>query len=356
MKSLGFAALLLAFAVSAAAQAQDQQKAPQTPPTMTQQPQAPPAAPQATTPGQAAQTPPAKPPRVVGQPQTQEEMTAWTAIEKATTFEEKAKLAEDFLTKFPDSGLTPFAHQLLAFHYQQQNDFDKFALHAEKTLEDLPQNPIILSSLAAAYAQKGQSDKAIDKAQKCLQAMQNMPKPPQFGDGEWMLQKDQLAADAHYAIGVANVTKYQQAPAAGGQPNANLATAVEELTKAVELDPSHDRAYYHLGFAYAKQNNGEKAIESYARAVALGGIAQNLARDQLQRVYQFVYKNTEGLEQAIATQRQYVEKQVADKRARAQSLQPPAQTAPAQPATGNSTESASSPLISYAIHSGNSDW
>ncbi len=333
MKSLGFAGLFLALTLMCAAQGQDQQKAPQAPPTQQQQPQVAPGATQGTQPGQTAQTPPAKPPRVVGQPQTQEELTAWTAIEQAATFDEKAKLAEEFLTKYPDSGLTPFAHQLLAFQYQQQNNFEKFAFHAEKTLEELPQNPIVLSSLAAAYAQKGQADKAIDRGQKCLQALGQMPKPPQVGDGEWMLQKDQLTADAHYAIGVANVTKYQQAPTPSGQPNTNLIAAVEELSKAIELDPSHDRAYYHLGFAYAKQNNAEKAIESYARAVALGGIAQSLARDQLQRVYQFVYKNTDGLEQAIATQRTYVEKQVADKRARAQSMQPQ-QAAPAQPATG----------------------
>jgi tetratricopeptide (TPR) repeat protein len=333
MKSIGCAGLLLALSLTCLAWAQDQQKAPQTPPTPAQQPQAAPATPQGTQPDQATATPPAKPPRVVGQPQTQEELDAWVAIEKAATFEEKGELAEGFLTKFPDSGLTPFAHQLLAFRYQQQNDFEKFAFHAEKTLEELPLNPLVLSALSAAYAQKGQADKAIDRAQKCLQALAQVQKPAQLGEGEWMLQRDQLAADAHYALGVAYVTNYQQAPGPSGQPDANLAKAGEELTKAVELDPSHDRAYYHLGFAFAKQNNGEKAIESYARAVALGGIAQSLAREQLQRVYQFVYKNTDGLEQTVATQRQYVQKQMAEKQAKAQSLDAQ-NAAPAQPSAG----------------------
>jgi len=333
MKSIGCAGLFLALNLTCAGWAQNQQTPPQTPQTQPQQPQAAPATPQGTEPGQTTQSPPAKPPRVVGQPQSQEELNAWVAIEQAATIEEKGKLAEDFLTKFPESGLTPFAHQLLAFRYQQQNDFDKFALHAEKTLEELPQNPVMLSALSAAYAQKGQADKAVEKAEKCLQVLQQVPKPAQLGEGEWLLQKDQLEADSHYALGVAYITKYQQAPAPSGQPDTNLTKAQEQLTKAIELDPSHDRAYYHLGFAFAKQNNAEKAIENYARAVALGGIAQSLARDQLQRVYQFVYKNTDGLEQTIATQRAYVEKQVADKRARAQSLQPQ-QPAPAQPGTG----------------------
>ncbi|MFB3902948.1 MAG: tetratricopeptide repeat protein [Acidobacteriota bacterium] len=330
MKSIGCAGLLLALSLLCPVWAQDQQQAPQTSPPSTPQPTT---QQQETQPEQTTPAPTAKPPRVIGQPQTQEELNAWVAIEKAATFEEKGKLAEDFLVKYPESGLTPFAHQLLAFRYQQANNFDKFAFHAEKALEELPQNPILLSALSAAYAQKGQADKATDRAQKCLQTLDQMPKPAQLGEGDWMLQKDQLAADAHYALGVAHVTKYQQAPAPAGQTDANLTKAAEELTKAVELDPSHDRAYYHLGFAFARQNNGEKAIESYARAVALGGIAQSLARDQLQRVYQFVYKNTDGLEQTIATQKEYVQKQVAEKRARAQSLQP--QTAPpAQPGTG----------------------
>jgi len=336
MNTLGCASLLLALNLAGAAWAQSQPQAPPTQQSKPQEPQTAPATPPGTQPGQATQTPPPKPPRVVGQPQSQDEWNAWVAIEQAATLEEKGKLAEEFVTRFPESGLTPFAHQLLAFRYQQANNFEKFALHAEKTLEELPQNAVILSALAAAYAQKGQADKAIDRAQKCLQALESLSKPAQLSEGEWMLQRDQLAADARYALGAAHLAKYQEPQTPSGQPDANLTKAVEELSKAVELDPSHDRAYYHLGFAYGKQNNGEKAIESYARAVALGGIAQSLARDQLQRVYQFVYKNTDGLEQIIATQKEYVEKQLADKRARAQSLQPP-QPAPAQPGTGTGT-------------------
>jgi len=307
------------------------QPAPQAPPQGQQQ--APPAQPGATLPGQPAQEPATKPARVIGQPQTQEEMNAWVAIEQATDMQQKGKLAEDFLTKYPESGLTPFAHQLLALSYQIQNNFEKFSFHGEKALEELPRNPLLLSSLAAAYAQKGQADKALDRAQRSLQAMEGMPRPAQLGEGEWMLQKDQLAADSYYATGVAHLTKYQQAPAPKGQPDPNLAKSGEALTKAVELDPSHDRAYYHLGFVFGKQENGDKAIESYARAVALEGIAQNLAREQLQRLYQFIHKNTDGLEQAIAREREYVQKQIASKQAKAQSLQPPP-TAPAPQAPG----------------------
>jgi tetratricopeptide (TPR) repeat protein len=272
----------------------------------------------------------------VGQPQSQEELNAWIAIEQAADMQQKAKLAEDFLRLYPESGLTPLAHQLLAVNYQIENNFEKFTYHGEKTLEELPNNPLILSALAVAYAQKGEPDKATDRAKRGLHALEGMAKPAGVGEADWVIHKDQLEADAHYALGVASVIRHQRAPAAEGQKDTNITEAIEELTAAVKLDPSHDRAYYHLGFAFARQNNAEKAMESYARAAGIGGIAQSLARTQLQKLYEFVYKSTDGMEQAINQQKEYVQRQLTEKRARAESLQ--SQSAPQQPAAPSTSD------------------
>jgi tetratricopeptide (TPR) repeat protein len=286
-------------------------------------------------PDQAEIPPPAKPPREVGKPQSQEELDAWIAIERAATLDEKGQLAESFLTRFPESGLTPYAHQLLALRYQEENNYEKFVLHAEKTLEDLPGNFLILSTLAAAYAQKDQSDKAIDRAERSLAALVSAQRPPMLSEAEWMVQREQISADAHYALGSAYVSRHQKAPAAKGTDDANLKKAVEELQQATTLDPTHDRAYYHLGFAFARQDDAEKALEAYARAVAIGGVARQLAREQLEKVYQFVYQNTDGLEQVVEQQKQYVQAQLAARQAKVDSLTPsPSLESPAQPPPG----------------------
>jgi tetratricopeptide (TPR) repeat protein len=271
----------------------------------------------------------AKPPRVVGRPQSQEEASGWMAIEQAVAMEEKTRLALEFLEKYPTSGLTPFVHQLLAFAYQQANDYDKFVLHGEKTLEELPQNPLILSSLGVAYAQRGHADKALERAGRAVTLMESLQRPIDVPEVEWIIQKDQLEADAHYAMGVAYITLFAKSPAgqkADDDPNLNKAKA--ELDRAVELDPLHDRAYYQLGFVSAKFNRGQQAIENYARAAALGGAAQGPAREQLKKVYEVVNRTAEGLEQVIVFQKDYVQQKMKARRDRLEAEYPPA---PPQP-------------------------
>jgi tetratricopeptide (TPR) repeat protein len=266
---------------------------------------------------------PVKPPRVVGQPQSQEEFDAWIAIEQAPAFEEKARLAQGFLDRFPESGLTPFAHQILALSYQQANDRDRFIYHSEKTLEDLPDNVLILTHLAIAYAQKQEPDKAMNRAQEGLNVLSQMERPAQLTEAQWVQQKDQLTADAHYAIGVAYMDRFNHlAEEAQTTDDPNLQKAAENFEKSIDFDPAHDRAYYHLGFVYAKKSDADNALTNYARAVVVGGVASAPARDQLTRVYEFVHKNTDGLEQLLSEQREYVQKRIAEAEQKIQALEP----------------------------------
>ncbi|RPI23258.1 MAG: tetratricopeptide repeat protein [Acidobacteria bacterium] len=298
-------------------------------------PSTPPAQPAQGQPDNQPAPPPVKPPRVVGQPQSEQEREAWMAIERAASLEEKGQLAEKYLTQFPESGLTPFAHQILAFRYQQANDYDNFVLHAEKSLEEVPDNPVLLALLGAAYAQRDQADKATARAQQALQLLERMVKPANMSEADWVMNKEQLEADSRYALGVASLARQAQNPAATVTEDQNLKAAIAELEKAIELDPAHDRGYFQLGFAFAKQNNAEKSIQAYARAAAIGGPVQALAREQLGKVYEFVFKNTEGVEQVIEREKEYINQKVAQRQARLQAIQtaaPPAQpTSPASP-------------------------
>jgi tetratricopeptide (TPR) repeat protein len=267
---------------------------------------------------------PEPPPRIVGQPQTEAEFAAWLAIEAAPTFEEKAQLAQSFLERFPESGLTPYAHQLLALNYQQANDRDRFIYHSEKTLEDLPDNALILTHLAIAYAQKQEPDKAIVRATEGLEALNRMEKPAQLSQAQWAQQRDQLSADAHYAIGVAHMDRFNQlADDAQTTEDPNLKQAADYFENAIDSDPAHDRAYYHLGYVYAKMNEADKALTSYARAAVIGGVAAAPAKDQFSRVYEFVHRNTDGLEQFLDEQREYVQKKIAESEQKLQALEPP---------------------------------
>ena len=81
-----------------------------------------------------------KRPRVVGEARSQEEFEDWKTIGQTENISEKAELAEQFLHSYPDSGLTAFAHHVLAEEAYQENDIGDFMLHGEEALLELPRN------------------------------------------------------------------------------------------------------------------------------------------------------------------------------------------------------------------------
>lgn len=263
------------------------------------------------------------PVRVLGQGQTPEESAAFSTLEAAISFQERARLAEDFVGKFPESGLAPFAHQIAALAYHQLNDYDKFIHHAEKTVVEIPENPLLFIQLAVAYAQSNESDQAIEKAHKGLELADTIRRPPEVVPTEWESQLNQLRADGKYALGTAYLVRFSGSGKKA--PDSNLEQAQNYLEQAISHDPGYDLAYFRLAFASLKQNNGEKAVKNYARAAALEGFVASQCRENLQKVYQFLNpkegQEDEGeyseriskeLEELIATEKEYLRKKIAE--------------------------------------------
>ncbi|MBI4455397.1 MAG: hypothetical protein HY644_05800 [Acidobacteria bacterium] len=303
--------------------------------------------------GQAAQ----KPPRVVGQPQTKEEYDAYIAITQATDNQQRANLCEELLQKFPDSGLTPYVHQIAATTYQQLNNFDKLTEHGEGALKELPDNAVILTILASAYADRGKPDLALERAEKAFKAIEALQAPPQVDPAEFAKGKEQLLSTVYAAQGVAYLAKVQEARAkkaaepkqetsgdGGGAPeekkeeaDPNLDSAVADLNKALALNPKDDYSYFRLGIAYTLKNDVENAKAAYAKAVAVGGneTVEKMARDQLQAVLKAVLKvsqegESETLDDRVA---KALEEEIAKaKEALSAPPQPANSSTPAQPA------------------------
>ena len=133
---------------------------------------------------------PPEPVRVVGQAQTKEEFDAWTAIDQTEDLQQKAELAMDFLEFHPKSGLTPLAHQLLALYFQQQNEYEKFVDHGEKAIAELPSSYVLLIELAVGYAERGEVQKALSRAQQGLDGAAAAQQPGQMSLIDYMMQVD----------------------------------------------------------------------------------------------------------------------------------------------------------------------
>lgn len=224
---------------------------------------------------------PEQPARVVGEAREKAEFDAWQVVERAGSLSEKAELAARFLESFPNSGLTAFAHHVLADAAYQVNDVDNFILHAEQALLELPEVPQLLAPLAYLYSERRQTAKASDYANRALLLLEKSEKPVKMTSSEWVNQRQGLQADSHYALGRAHLELWQQSV---GSPE-ELRQAVEHFSKTLELDPEHAYAAFRLGFAQGNSRNPKAAVAALARASILDSPAAERSRTYLERIH-----------------------------------------------------------------------
>jgi len=243
---------------------------------------------------------------------------AYDAVIQSTQPEEVIQLGKKFLALFPENDLASSIHKRLAISYQQLNDYDNLVLHGEKTIELNPEDPDIRPTLAMAFAEQGENNKAIDYAVEALRILETIEKPADVPIRRWIVLRDRGVADAYYAQGLAYLKK---SLGTMGDSTVILNRSVGYLEKAIEADPRFDYAYFRLGYNHTRLNDADKAIESYAQAAALDGIAAQLAIEQLETLYSFLKKDPAGIPQYTQEQLAYIDGKSAEKEAQIQLLE-----------------------------------
>lgn len=243
---------------------------------------------------------------------------AYDAVIQSTQPEEVIQLGKKFLALFPENDLASSIHKRLALFYQQLNDYDNLVLHGEKTIELNPEDPDIRPTLAMAFAEQGENNKAIDYAVEALRILETIEKPADVPIRRWIVLRDRGVADAYYAQGLAYLKK---SLGTMGDSTVILNRSVGYLEKAIEADPRFDSAYFRLGYTHTRLNDADKAIESYAQAAALDGIAAQLAIEQLETLYSFLKKDPAGIPQYTQEQLAYIDGKSAEKEAQIQLLE-----------------------------------
>ena len=253
-------------------------------------------------------------PRVVGEARSQEEFEDWKTIEQTENMSEKAELAEQFLHSYPDSGLTAFAHHVLAEAAYQENDIENFIVHGEEVLLERPETPELLAPLASLYSEKRQIFKATDYANRALQLLDQLEKPGGVSSIEWVTQVHELRVSSYYALGRSQLESWRLSLS----PE-QLQEAIEHFNRTLELDPEHGYAAFRLGFAQLKARDPEAALEAYARATVLDGPAAEPSRSHLEKILTDLKKNSESksaqtsIEQLLEEERKQLQAQLVEK-------------------------------------------
>jgi len=276
-------------------------------------------------------------------------LDAYTLLVRAYTQSQNwAKVmdvAERFTAAFPSADVIKkvFVFENAMTAAQQANNFDKIVAYGDKVLAVAPDNlnaQITLSSMLPERlpqdeaAKKAALDKAYDLATKAMAQVQRIfgqPKPANFTDDQWNRERANLEGQLHATMGLVHLNRmeYQQ--------------AADEYETAIKSNPRDGVSRFRLGLAYqylasdaskqlveainaenaakaaradralvdelvAKREAAEgvvrerrdKAIDELAKAVAIGGVVAQSARDQLERLYKAKNNESlEGLEQLI---------------------------------------------------------
>jgi tetratricopeptide (TPR) repeat protein len=234
--------------------------------------------------------------------QSSEEFEAWQKVRNESNLKKKSAKARRYLEEFPLGGYVPYAHRVLAVYCRSDGKLADFISHAEKALEGLPQETMLLSSLSKVYADQEMADKAIDLGLRALKILPWQEVPPEAAVRDWERERRLSMIDAHYGVGAGYLRKVFE-PRARAK---NLNLAFEHLSNAIELNPKLDRAHFLLGYAYQIKGDSQKAISEYAFAVACGGPNEKAARSRLETLY----GNEKGVEELIERHRRSLEEDV----------------------------------------------
>jgi tetratricopeptide (TPR) repeat protein len=247
---------------------------------------------------QAQAAPPAKP--QAGQAPSKAEEDDFGKLLAENDPAAKKRMIDEFLQKYPESGLTGQVHRVAADLGQRTNNADMIIKHGERALVAFPEDFPVMSILANAYVERNELDKSQELAERALELIAGFQKPAQMSEEEWTTTRKALMAGNFSTLGMIHLRRAQAAqnPA---EKKSSAEKAVAPLKKALENQPKDDYSYYYLGFAHVLLNDYSNAESSLAKAVALNGVASPNARKLLEDLYKAQHKNSlEGLDKVIA--------------------------------------------------------
>ena len=268
----------------------------------------------------------------------------------------KVMEATDRATALPkaDNKLKAYAYENAMVAGQQANNFEKLVEYGDKLLAVDPNNLNAMIQLSSMLPERLPQDEAAKKAAlekartfatKAMGGVQQIfsqPKPANFTDAQWAQEKANLEGQLNATLAFISLNMASIEPAEAAKQH--YAKAIEEYDIALKSIPKDGVARFRLGLAYqfqaaeaskvlleainaenaaktaradqaqideldAKRQGLEadaamkrdKAIDELAKAVALGGVVAQPAREQLEKLYKV--KNNDsltGLDQLIA--------------------------------------------------------
>jgi Flp pilus assembly protein TadD len=197
---------------------------------------------------------------------------------------QRLKLAEAFLSNYPQSWVLAEVYEIAAKAAIELDDYDRAIRHARASLVILPEDPLLLVPLADVEAHQGLRSQAERDAREALDELDRFARPASVSEEAWPEVERRLRASGYFVLGRVAAS---EALASSAIPSHNLMVkAQENLSEASELNPNDSEIGYLKGLTDLALGEGDEAAVDFANAYRLGGATKSQALDQLHRLYQ----------------------------------------------------------------------
>jgi tetratricopeptide (TPR) repeat protein len=214
-----------------------------------------------------------------------ENITAYTLLAEISLAENKTPEAIEHLNKI--IAINPnavFAYRGLTNIYLRDNEFDKAEAAIKRGLAVMPDRPILELSLAAVYERKTEFEKAIKIYEELLATNSDLlVAKNNFASLLTDHRTDQASLDKARTISAelrsSQIPQFRDTYAwAAVKSGVNLEEAVVILEGIVKENPQIDIFNYHLGEAYRRKGDAEKAIDYLTKAESLATPGSDIAK------------------------------------------------------------------------------
>jgi tetratricopeptide (TPR) repeat protein len=212
------------------------------------------------------------------------ERQAFEALYQNSDAGRRLKLAEAFLSAYPRSWVLAEGYEIAAKASIELGDTQRALEYASASLKLLPENPLLLVSVADVQAQRGFTQQASQNAREALDYLDRFARPASITEQAWPDIERRLRASCYFAMGRARVSQ-ALADSRGATRDDLLRQAVADLSQAASLNPRDSETFYLAGLAYSSLGDRGSAASAFATAYRLGGELRPKAAEQLKSLY-----------------------------------------------------------------------
>ena len=212
------------------------------------------------------------------------ERTAFLALFQETQPKQMLERVKAFLSRFPQSAFLFQAYEMAARASFALEDFDAGLNYAKQSLTLLPENPLLLVSVADVEAQKHLNDAAISDARDAIEYFDRFSAPGAVAPDGWQELKNKLKATAEFAEGRALLEKALALPK-GEKRDSLLKDCKASLAEAQMQNPSDSEIIYLFGLVEFTSGELNSAARKFAKIYRANGGLASKARENLQKIY-----------------------------------------------------------------------